>query len=547
VSANEFNPREFRRGLRDVKLTSTAYRVAVELSEYANPGQPHVWPSVDTLADNCGMRRATIIRALNTLASNGVITATEGRSKGGRNQTTRWHLNCRTAATVLDSETVANPSKTVANPSINRRIRVAKPSHQCDTKEIEEEKEGGGKENAARTPRALAARSGAPTPTPSLLQKNNPQPPICRKHPDGNSDDPCRQCAVVREWQETHQRDAERQQREVERIRGIPDCRQCDSDGYMPDDHTNTPLVLLPPPADQIPPWAHHWLDEFEDPDAGLSWFQLKCGHGTGEEGDDRRGARSLFMSFTGLGGYRACSLQVYRAANGDPEMAYKLDREAFEERQRQREAEWEERDRKYRAEREARQAAEAKAAPAKPPSVAHKPHDMTGDKYESLRYYGDQDDNEGLYTPPSQYCDDHPNGTDKPCWACGEARKNYKAELADWKEWRLDVFKERGRIRSCELREGLCDEQGWWLVDGDHVHMFKDTPKGPIHLSVTCRHDEKKNQAYVQDRLNEGWYFAPQESVADLIAAEHERINQAIEKAVEKQFGLSAQAVPEW
>jgi hypothetical protein len=48
------------------------------------------------------------------------------------------------------------------------------------------------------------------------------KPPTCPKHPDGNSDEPCRACAKVREWdQRTEQRIAKER---AERIANCPDC-----------------------------------------------------------------------------------------------------------------------------------------------------------------------------------------------------------------------------------------------------------------------------------------------------------------------------------
>jgi hypothetical protein len=225
-----------------------------------------------------------------------------------------------------------------------------------------------------------------------------------------------------------------------------------------------------------------------------------------------------MWHTLTTLGGYRMCGLDVFLAAGGDVDAAHELGRAAQAARHLQR-------DQQLAAER-----AQAKTAPATPASTTPKP--MTVDNYESLRDYGDQDETENLYTPPSQYCEDRPNGTDKPCWACGEARTNYKDELADWKEWRRDVFKERAAIRLCDL----CDKQRWWIVDGNHVHMFKDGPKGAIRLTVQCNHDEKKNQDYVQARLDQGWYFAPPEQVAGLIAAAEDQLNKTLDEA----FGSS-------
>jgi hypothetical protein len=107
VSADQFHPREFRRGLRHAWLTDAEYRIAVELCEFAGIGKPVVWPSVPTLAENCCMKDRGVQYILGRLETKGVIVCVT-RSKGGRGQTSRWQLLVRgfTSDTVSDSETV---------------------------------------------------------------------------------------------------------------------------------------------------------------------------------------------------------------------------------------------------------------------------------------------------------------------------------------------------------------------------------------------------------------------------------------------------------
>lgn len=45
----------------------------------------------------------------------------------------------------------------------------------------------------------------------------------------------------------------------------------------------------------------------------------------------------------------------------------------------------------------------------------------------------------------PSPFCSSHPNGTDKGCFACGQARRDYPAAKAAWDE---QVRAERSRLR---------------------------------------------------------------------------------------------------
>jgi hypothetical protein len=62
--AAEFNPRDFRRGLRGAGLTDAEYRVAVELAEFSMIGKPEVWPSLPTLAENCCMADRRSVRRI---------------------------------------------------------------------------------------------------------------------------------------------------------------------------------------------------------------------------------------------------------------------------------------------------------------------------------------------------------------------------------------------------------------------------------------------------------------------------------------------------
>ncbi|WP_418888527.1 helix-turn-helix domain-containing protein [Mycolicibacterium neoaurum] len=89
--AAAFNPREFRRSLRNIGLTPGQFRVAVELCEFAGPDKPEVWPSIPTIAENCEMTQKGVQVALKALTKRGLIVCIHA-SKGGRGQTNRWRL-----------------------------------------------------------------------------------------------------------------------------------------------------------------------------------------------------------------------------------------------------------------------------------------------------------------------------------------------------------------------------------------------------------------------------------------------------------------------
>lgn len=151
--AAEFNPRDFRRGLRDASITDAEYRVAVELCEHAGIGKPVVWPSVPTLAENCCMKDRAVQYILRRLESKGVI-ACENRSKGGRGQTSRWRLLTKTVhshAPFTDPETVHHDSRNGA-PARPKTVHGHAPEEV-----IEEERR-----SAARAPAPADAAPRAP-------------------------------------------------------------------------------------------------------------------------------------------------------------------------------------------------------------------------------------------------------------------------------------------------------------------------------------------------------------------------------------------------
>lgn len=77
---------------------------------------------------------------------------------------------------------------------------------------------------------------------------------------------------------------------------------------------------------------------------------------------------------------------------------------------------------------------------------------------------------------PPSEFCKDHPNDTDRNCFACGQARRTYPERLAKWEaEQRATQAAQRqAAIDDCDL----CDEFGDITLD-DSVLRCDHKPAG--------------------------------------------------------------------
>jgi hypothetical protein len=60
----------------------------------------------------------------------------------------------------------------------------------------------------------------------------------------------------------------------------------------------------------------------------------------------------------------------------------------------------------------------------------------------------------------PTPFCPQHPNGTERACFACGQARKSYPELKTAWDTKRASIAaKERAAVlKAC----GQCDEDGW-------------------------------------------------------------------------------------
>jgi hypothetical protein len=93
LQSDQFHPGAFRRGLRYAGLTHGEFRVAVEMSEHANVGNPVVWPGAATLAEICGMTKYGVRLVLKQLAVKRVIVRADlSANKGGRGHANRWRL-----------------------------------------------------------------------------------------------------------------------------------------------------------------------------------------------------------------------------------------------------------------------------------------------------------------------------------------------------------------------------------------------------------------------------------------------------------------------
>ena len=63
---------------RDAALSSTAVRVAVIIWDRFNVSRGGAWPSINRIADEIGMHRSTVLRAIRDLEDRGWICTTHG-------------------------------------------------------------------------------------------------------------------------------------------------------------------------------------------------------------------------------------------------------------------------------------------------------------------------------------------------------------------------------------------------------------------------------------------------------------------------------------
>jgi hypothetical protein len=221
--------------------------------------------------------------------------------------------------------------------------------------EVREVKIGGGeaRDGSAATPTTLA---------PAAQKTGQPSP--CRKHPDGNADEPCFACKAVREWQEACQAEAKWSALEARRVALIPSCGLCDDAGYCdtayvaPDPH-NLPehfdAMLYPSYGQPLPAASMRGFGEFQHPGGcGVSWLQPKCWHRAFTEDD---GVKN-WSGAVHFRGYEHFDVRVLIEARGDRTEARGLAARERRERQRQAEAASEARTTELKA-----QQAEAEAA----------------------------------------------------------------------------------------------------------------------------------------------------------------------------------------
>lgn len=198
---NEFHPGVFRRGLRHAGLTHGEYRVAVEMAEHANVGEPIVWPGVVTLAQICGMTRRGIQLSLDRLVAKGVIVRADlSANKGGRGHANRWRLLVIAAperanhGSPFDDTERANP----CSPFDPERANYRAPKG-LTTKH--ERANHGSPEVVRSSSLEVGARASELTDQPDNLPDWATPPPKCFEHPGGwDHDERCRRCQRLREW-----------------------------------------------------------------------------------------------------------------------------------------------------------------------------------------------------------------------------------------------------------------------------------------------------------------------------------------------------------
>lgn len=230
----DFHPRDFRRGLRHLRLDDAEYRVAMELCEFAAIGRPIVWPGVKTLAEHCGMTPRGVQGILLRLEAKGVIACVT-RSKGGRGHTTHWQL------LVQRPQTTNGRSRFTGTEITNRGAGNYEPPCSETTNGRSPEV---GMEVGMEVGGRACVRETPPTPEPQQprndrtsqpsANSNSERPaavepsPFCPRHP-GGTDKPCKGCQQARERVEALTVGAEREhdaqrQAEADRRAACPDC-----------------------------------------------------------------------------------------------------------------------------------------------------------------------------------------------------------------------------------------------------------------------------------------------------------------------------------
>jgi Helix-turn-helix domain len=224
MSAEDFQPRDFRRSLRGAGLTDAEYRVAVELCEFAGIGRPVVWPSMPVLAENCCMSdRRNVRRILHRLETKGVIVCI-ARSKGGRGQTSRWELRTATQETGSHGTPFTDNKTGSHEPQNWVPTRHKTGSHGTPEVVIEVDKE--------------VARTRATYPPADPIPEEPPR--FCDDHmPNGSAGEKCRACGDARvahdAWEEVVQVIRVRQRKA--RRAAIDACPHCDDNGMAETDY----------------------------------------------------------------------------------------------------------------------------------------------------------------------------------------------------------------------------------------------------------------------------------------------------------------------
>ena len=206
MSAEEFHPRDFRRGLRHAGVTDAEYRVAVELSEYAAIGKAVVWPSLPTLAEHCRMERRRC--------------AAHPPQAGGK--------GCHRLRYPQQGRPQPNQSLAAMHAHTgNRDPRVAVYGRKPRPKEPKTAT-GGSPEVVKEVVKEEDARARATHPATSSFAEEEP-PRYCSAHMPNGTALNCRACGTARA-----EHFAWTQQRERERDEAIRLCRcGCDSRGYI--------------------------------------------------------------------------------------------------------------------------------------------------------------------------------------------------------------------------------------------------------------------------------------------------------------------------
>ncbi|MGZ4562995.1 MAG: hypothetical protein ACXVX6_05325 [Mycobacterium sp.] len=278
---------------------------------YVRHGEEVVCVRQETIAQRCATSLSTVRRAMAGARARGYLVLAEPRQRGrGHQRADAYRLVI--PATEIGANLTPIPGIGVKN---NQNRGQKPPEYRSKVTEIGVNANSLTSEND--TPKGLykgldkgggkGTADAAPPPPQNLEdQKTDSEgapSPYCRRHQPDGTEAPCFACGQARQRHQAAQAEAERHAAEAARVAEISRCNQCDQHGWWGEPglasyedldgsaqtraETLTPMAFVPPErTDELPAYLHNWLTECTTD--GLTWWALKCQHGTSDPDDPR-------------------------------------------------------------------------------------------------------------------------------------------------------------------------------------------------------------------------------------------------------------------